>query len=156
MLDDVETVRWSAEVQPTGNTDGAVPRALRGLAEATTATGEAALSRLLFAVGNDHCGSYRPVVLAVVPFLGEILRDGGDTARARTLDALVDLTGSFGPEPGFEHVTTPDGEGLVKELLREKVLALVPEIERCRITAATLEEVALATYLLEQLALEPW
>jgi len=129
---------------------------LRGLAEATTATGEAALSRLLFAVGNDHCGSYRPVVLAVVPFLGEILRDGGDTARARTLDALIDLTCSFGPEPGFEHVTTPDGKRHVKELLRERVLALVPDIERCRIRAATAEDVALSAYLLDELVLDPW
>jgi hypothetical protein len=61
------------------------------------------------------------VALSAVPFPGAILTEGGPTARLRTLDVLVDLVGSFEPEPGFEVVATPAGLRSLKDILKDKV-----------------------------------
>lgn len=105
MLDSVTHVPWSTLPQPATNDSEAVPRALKALRDSTT--GEEAQSsyhRVLYAVGNNHAGTYYPVVLQIVPFLGELLTHGSVLVREATLDILVDLTGSFEPEPGFENV----------------------------------------------------
>ncbi len=147
-LDELDRVVWRPEDQPSWNKQGEVAEALRDLALASLETGQEAYSRLLYAVGNDHAGTYYPVVVTVVPFLGAILRSGGPTARLRTLDVLVDLAGSFAPEPGFEVVATPTGNLALRELLRQEVLKLEGELVRCQVDAASAEEAALAQQLL--------
>ena len=80
---------------------------------------------MLFSVGDDLGGSYFPIVFDAVPFLGEILEFGTRRSRARTLDVLIDLVGSFGPDPD---VVTQDGvppENL-PALLRARVEVLRP------------------------------
>jgi hypothetical protein len=47
-------------------------------------------------------GSYFPIVLDAVPYLGEILAMGTPRVRARTLDVLINLVGSFGPDAEVE------------------------------------------------------
>ncbi len=149
--DDLDTYAWEQEVQPPGNRQGEVVAALRGLAAASPDTGWDASSRVLFAVGNNHAGSYYPVVLKVVPFLGLILRSGGSTARLRTLDVLIDLIGPFEPEVGFDVVALPTGDRRIRDLLREAALDLEDDVVRCQVEAESEEEAVLARELLEVL-----
>src|SRR5690606_17686531 len=105
-------------------------RALLALASCAS-EGEAieAYHRFLFAVGNNHAGTYCQVVLATVPFLGELLASGGDATRRAVLDALIDLTGSFAPEPGQETVADANGSALeLRSLLADRVRLLVPTV----------------------------
>ncbi|MCQ4163927.1 hypothetical protein [Tahibacter harae] len=91
--------RWP---QPASNTAGTFETAyLRTWRAQNLVDARAAASLLLYAVGNNHSGSYFPVVLGIFPFLERVLRDGGEWARFAALDSLTDLCGSFGPEPGF-------------------------------------------------------
>ena len=151
MLDGLESVRWELEAQPPSNGRDEVAKALRALSVASPETSHAAYSRLLYALGNDHAGTYYPVALAAVPFLGGILRGGGPAARLRTLDALIDLIGSFAPEPGFEFVETSSGRRLLADALKDEVLELSSEVERLSLVAASPEEAKLARDLLSLL-----
>ena len=125
--------------------------ALRDLAVAAPETRERAYARLLHALGNNHAGTYYPVVVTVVPFLGAILRSGGLTARLRTLDVLIDLVGSFAPATGFEVVATATGDRALRAVLRQEVLALERDVLRCQVEAGSAEEAALAQRLLADL-----
>lgn len=81
---------------------------------------------MLYAIGNDHRGSYFPIVLDAISFLGEILVGGSPRARARTLDVLLDLLGSFEPDAG---VIWEGGEGGSRpEDLREELRAGIQEL----------------------------
>src|SRR5687768_17365586 len=124
MLDEIANAQWNQYAQPAWNSEGELTAALRALAFATPETGEAAYSRMLYALGNNHAGTYFPIALAVVPFFGVILRDSESTARRWTLEVLTDLVVSFEPEPGFELVTTPTERGSLRELLSQKVVSL--------------------------------
>jgi hypothetical protein len=150
-LDEVDRVAWTQEKQPPWNEEGEVANALRDLALASPETGERAYSRLLYAFGNNHAGTYYPVVVTAVPFLGAILRSGTPTGRLRTLDVLIDLVGSFEPAAGFEVVATPTGNGALRTLLHQEVLALEPDVVRCQDEARSTEESALAQRLLADL-----
>ncbi|MFL5577995.1 MAG: hypothetical protein ACJ79S_18735 [Gemmatimonadaceae bacterium] len=119
MLDDLDAVPWASLAQPEWNAPDAVPRALRRLAGAgSERESEAAYTAYLFAVGNDHAGTYYPVVLATLPFLGAVLERGGEWAKRTALAALIDLTASFEPEPGHESAEAPGGgpSGLAAQL----------------------------------------
>jgi hypothetical protein len=80
--------------------------------------------------GNDHAGTYYPVVLSVVPFLAEILREGEETARLITLDVLLDLLASFHPEPAFENVGIGGVSRRLRDVLAERALSLRADVER--------------------------
>jgi hypothetical protein len=130
MLEALNTVAWASLPQPEGNRPDAVPRALLELASAVSEVeATQAYHRFLFAVGNNHAGTYYQVVLATVPFLGQLLASGGDATRRASLEALIDLTDCFVPAPGQE---TVDGEAGsprdLKVLLAEQVRLLLPTI----------------------------
>jgi hypothetical protein len=114
-------------------------------------TAQEAYHRVLYAVGNDHAGSYFPIVLDVIPYLGEILDGGAQHARARTLDVLIDLVGSFGPDPGVTMEQGAPPEDL-QALLRDRVATLRRLIERLRADASAPGVQELARDLLEILA----
>jgi hypothetical protein len=97
---------------------------LRALAGASEKTGLAACSGVLFSVGNHHAHTYWPAVLAVIPRLAPILRDGTELARARTPGVLIDLILLFAPEPGFEYVDTPAGPRALAHLVRDEIRRL--------------------------------
>jgi hypothetical protein len=150
MLDGLASVKWQLEAQPSWNSPHEVEQAIRDLACATPESGSRAYSRMLYALGNNHAGTYFPVVLAVIPFLGEVLRDPecNSVARARALDVLVDLLGSFDPEPGFEFVATAAGPRPLKDLLKEGALGLNGDVEGLLAAPASPEEAKLANELL--------
>jgi hypothetical protein len=103
MLEGLNEVPWSSLAQPTWNRPGSAEGALRRLAFAASEK-EAmdAYHDFLYAVGNDHAGTYYPIVLATLPFLGEILQSGrslgsvANTRRSHGSDVLV-LAGSWIP-----------------------------------------------------------
>src|SRR3954470_3243470 len=101
MLERLNKIAWPALAQPLGNHADAIPKALAFLATCDSHD-EAirAYHRVLYALGNDHAGTYCPAVLEAIPFLGEIVECGPHAAREAALDALIDLVGSFGPESG--------------------------------------------------------
>jgi hypothetical protein len=123
MLEKLAKVPWASLPQPNWNKPDEVPMSLRSLASCSSEEeADKAYHRYLYAVGNNHAGSYFPVVLSTISFLGEILRDGSELSRKATLDAHIDLLGSFGPEPGFEFLEVNDGgRAEVSALLRRQV-----------------------------------
>lgn len=99
MLETIDQIDTSRRQRPVHTQPGELAAALRALAFATSdRAAEEAYHRVLFAVGNDHRGSYFPIVLDAIPYLAEILVGGTRRAQARTLDVLIDLVGSFGPD----------------------------------------------------------
>ena len=109
MLESLDAIAWAALPQPTSSPT-AVPLAIRAIGLATTDDdASAAYHRFLFAVGNNHAGTYYPVVLETIPFLEALVENGHSLARQTSLDILIDLAGAFRPEPGYETVLAPDG-----------------------------------------------
>jgi len=130
MLENVDRIAWLSLAQPRWNREDAVPTALRGLGLCVSeSTSRDAYDKVLDALGNNHAGTYYPVVLAALPFFGEILQGGGEWARIATLDILVDLSGSFAPESGFEMVVSPTGErSALRVLLQQGIAGLSAQI----------------------------
>ena len=151
MLSELKQVRWDSFAQPSENAPDAVPSALRALADTAEPNDFTSYNRLLFAMGNNHAGTYFPVVLPTIPFLVEILSQGRLAGRLRALDVLIDLVGSFQPEQGFEQVATPQGQRPLRRLLVETVREQVAEIEKCRANAESAEEARLAEEVLSLL-----
>jgi len=151
MTDGRRKGHWDLEARPSWNGMDELSCALRDLSRTTQADGDETYHRMLYAVGNNHAGTYHPMVLAAVPSLGAILRDGGVTARLRTLEVLIDLIGSFEPEPAFEVIETAAGDLPLKGALKDKVLGLTTEIEQRRVGAESPEEAQLAQELLDLL-----
>jgi hypothetical protein len=114
--------------QPGGNDADTIPEALALLSNCESHDEAArAYHRVLYAIGNNHAGTYFPAVLEAIPFLGEIVEFGPDAAREAALDALIDLVGSFCPEPGFETIVTSQaGASDLKLLVLNRVRELRP------------------------------
>ena len=99
--------------QPESNDSGSVEAALDGLrdAEDESAASEA-YDAFLWAVGNNHAGTFYPVILGVLPEIEQIAScDGSQPADANgkawaqraAMESLIDLGGSFVPEEGYEN-----------------------------------------------------
>lgn len=151
-LRELDEVRWESQVQPPWNLPDEVPRLLRELAALAPEPSNATYSRMLHALGNDHRGTYYPVALVAVPFLGGILREGSPDGKARALDVLLDLYGSFVPAPGFERVETASGPRSLEDLVMAAVVALREEVEHCQAAPDSPAEQKLARDLLGQLS----
>lgn len=155
MLDELDLVNWDCIPQPPWNGPGEIPAALRALA--TTSSDDDswhAYNRILYATGNNHAGTYYPVALNLVPFLGEILRHGQIWSRLRALDILVDYIASFSPEPGYENVPSAEGQPMsLRSALRHAVARVWTIVGREVESQATdAREAELATQLTDLLA----
>jgi hypothetical protein len=146
MLNGLAAIDWSSFAQPT--TPDRVPAALQRLASAKTKEqGVVGYNAALYAFGNGHAGTYYPVVIPAVPFLGELLRCGSDVVREAVLDVLIELVGSFWPEPGFTTIRDPDGrERNLLHALHEAVVAL-----RADITTGAVPDTPRGTELVQEL-----
>ncbi len=115
MLDTIDTIAWAAYPQPEWNQTDAIPCAIRALVNPPDEiAARKAYHAFLFAVGNNHAGTYFPVVLTTLPFLADILDHGSSLARLRTLDIFIDLLAAFEPEIGYENI--PDLQGTIQPL----------------------------------------
>lgn len=148
MLTELASEAWERYAQPEWNAELAVPAALRALADAADPDREQAYHRALDSFGNNHAGTYFPVVLPAIPFLGEILRGPALVPRLRTLDVLIDLVGSFEPEPGHEDFEGATGRRPLKVLVREAAILLARDVERLGRAPGSVEEARLARELL--------
>lgn len=111
--------------EPGWNDPDSVALALAELRAAhDEASAHEACDRLLFAVGDNHAGTFRPVALAVMPELKRVLVDGLSWAQRAALEALIDLGGTFVPEAGFEMHEGVD----VRSALRAALCAMRPEV----------------------------
>jgi hypothetical protein len=119
----------SAFTQPEWNNAEALPAALDSVLSANNEqSSQEAYHRLLYAVGNDHAGTYHPVALGILPTLGQILRIGGPWPQCTVLEVLIELYGSFQPEPGHG---TFHGEPL-QQLVRSAISDLLPLVNMLR------------------------
>jgi hypothetical protein len=111
---------------PQSNSQSQLELAFANIKSATDRTSsDHATEMLIDAVGNNHAGTYCPVVLAAVPLAEAELQAGSDWARRAVLEALIDLCGSFEQEPCTE---TFDG-GSLAACLKSRVMVLRPFIE---------------------------
>lgn len=89
--------------QPESNDSGSIEAALGALRNAEDeATALEAYDAFLWAVGNNHLGTFYPVILGVLPEIEQILVGGTVWAQQAVLESLIDLGGTFVPEPGYE------------------------------------------------------
>jgi hypothetical protein len=156
MLEGLDQVPWPSFPQPAENRPQAVPEALRALVGVKDQrAADAVYDRLLHALGNNHSGTYYPVAVAAIPFLAEVLAKGERLPRQATLDVLIDLVGSFSPEPGFEVMPSPNPRSVAGALrdavneVRPMLVALLSSPE------AGQREQMLGQQLLDLLAEDP-
>lgn len=140
----LDQVQWERYAQPTWNAIDEVPSAIRALANGADPDRRRAYNRVLYALGNNHSGTYFPVVLPTIPFLGELLRGPALVARLRALDVLIDLIGSFEPEPGHEEVESGMGRCSLKSMVREAAVGLSRDVECLQRHPGSGEEARLA------------
>lgn len=94
---------FDAYPQPEWNSRDSIEVALSSMDKAMTESESwAAYNELLFAVGNNHRGTFYPVALAVVPELCGKLASGSPWTAHSAVNVLVELC-SFDPEPGYVH-----------------------------------------------------
>ena len=99
----METLR-DVYPQPEWNTTSSLAEAMLAITSACDQQqASEACDRLLYALGNSHAGTYFPIALASLPKLASVLSDGSSWAQFAALNVLIELTGSFVPEPGYEH-----------------------------------------------------
>lgn len=115
--------------QPESNDSGSVKAALDALHNAVDeSTANEAYDAFLWAVGNNHAGTFYPVVLGVLPEIELILINGKAWAQRAVMELLIDLGGSFVPEEGYEnYLGTSVQRALIKSIqsMRHHVAALV-------------------------------
>lgn len=117
------SVDFSGYPQPEWNGPDSVEVALNLVIQAhDEESSSSAYNKLLYAVGNNHAGTYYPVALAVMPSLEAIVRGGKPWPQRTVLEALIDLFSSFEPEPGYD---TFHGVSLA-EALREHITTFKP------------------------------
>ncbi len=89
--------------QPDSNDSGTVSDALDALRNACDeSTANEACDAFLWAVGNNHTGTFHPIVLGVLAELEQILVRGTAWAQQAVMESLIDMGGSFVPEEGYE------------------------------------------------------
>ena len=121
----IDPINFNSYPQPEWNASNSVIGALEVLQQAhNKKSSDEAYGRFLSAVGNDHAGTYYPVVLAVLPQIEKVLNTGGVWAKRAGLEALIDLGGSFIPEPGHEFHCDVS----VKEALQAAIRSMRPVV----------------------------
>jgi len=123
----IELPDLTAYDQPPWNHAGSVSTAFDAVLNAADEqSSEKAYHDLLFAVGNNHAGTYYSVVLGVLPAVGVVLCEGAPWSKHAVLEALIDLYVSFEPENGQEIYC----ERSLKDTVDEAIGVLRPLVER--------------------------
>jgi hypothetical protein len=151
VLDGLDLVGWDQYAQPAWNAVGEVAASLLALADGGDPDRWRSYNRVLYALGNNHAGKYFPVVVPTLPFLGQILRGSALIARLRALDVLIDIVGSFEPEPGHEEIEDETGRRPLKVAVLDAAAQLSTDIERIHRHPGSDEEARLSGELLAHL-----
>jgi hypothetical protein len=105
--------------QPEHNDPGSVEAALEELRAARDeAAAVDAYDAFLWSMGNNHSGTFYPVVLAVLPEIEKLLLDGAYWTQRAIMEALIDLGGSFVPEDGYESYLGESVQDALKTFIR--------------------------------------
>jgi hypothetical protein len=123
----VELSGITVYAQPSWNRESTLVEVQAAVAAARSRIeAENAYNALLYAIGNNHAGTYFPVVLTLFPFFEQMLRQGLEWPRFTVIEALVDLCSSFWPELGHELFTesATDEPRSLRSLLLARVGAL--------------------------------
>lgn len=83
-----------------------------------------AYEALLSAVGNNHAGTYNSSALRLAEAIGPFLGSAGPWSQRAVLEALIDLYGSFEPEPDVQGL--PDSQA--SSMFRLSIACLKPSI----------------------------
>ena len=109
--------------QPASNDSSTVAAALDALRNACDELSATdACDAFLWAVGNNHSGTFYPVVLGTLAEIKEILVNGPAWAQRATMESLIDLGGTFVPQAG--HLSYQGV--IVQDALREFIQSLRP------------------------------
>lgn len=104
--------------QPESNESGTVEAALDALRNSDDeSTANEAYDALLWAIGNNHAGTFYPVVLGVLPEIEQILMNGSAWAQRAAMESLIDLGGSFVPEEGYENHLGASVQGVLNAFI---------------------------------------
>jgi hypothetical protein len=130
LLRQVDSIAWSRFAQPEWNDPRSVAVAFAHAAIAVDATScKSAYDRVLYALGNNHAGTYYPVVVAALPVFESLLNSQSLWAQRCALCILDDLFASFRPEPGFESASLGGGVEDVEAAFEAGVRAFRPLLE---------------------------
>jgi hypothetical protein len=130
LLRQIESIPWAQYAQPEWNKPQSVALALANAATAADANScSAAYDRVLYAMGNNHAGTYYPVLLAALPVFESMLSGQAHWPQCGALCILNDLFASFHPEPGFETVPVHGAPKNVELAFRSGVRAFRPLLE---------------------------
>jgi hypothetical protein len=128
--------------QPEFNEADSVQAALDALSHAKDeSSSHEAHEAFLWAVGNSHAGTYHPIILGVLPEIEKILVGGNAWAQRAAIESLIDLGGSFVPEPGYEtYLGGPVQEKLTAFIhsMRRQIELLTKGRETCASSAKEL------------------
>lgn len=112
--------------QPEWNAPDSISVALESVAQARDSESSSrAYNKLLYAIGNNHAGTYFPVVLAVMPAIELTLRNGEPWPQRTVLEVLLDLQSAFCPENTYKVF---NGVPLA-HAVKTHIFALRPSIE---------------------------
>lgn len=130
LLQQIESIQWSEFAQPEWNGPNSVVLALTSAASASDAEScTTAYNKVLYALGNNHAGTYYPVILAALPVFDSLVRLDLPWPQRGALCLLDDLFTSFSPEPGYE-VANVNGEDIdVEVAFRSGARALLPMLQ---------------------------
>ena len=135
MIEKFHSEHWHNYAQPEWNTETSVADALSGVWEASDLDLSArACNKLIYAVGNNHAGTYYPVLVEVTPFMDERFFRSGQPWSVRTvLSILIDLLASFEPAPGCETFNDQAGNSqMPANAFKESTHRLRPSVESDR------------------------
>ncbi|HWB61768.1 MAG TPA: hypothetical protein VG733_19955 [Chthoniobacteraceae bacterium] len=129
---DMDQIDWSSFPQPGWNTKNSVMMALRDFNSVhDDQSSEKVYNRLLYALGNNHAGTYFPVAIPVIAFLGDVIVFGNVWQRVTALDVLIDYSLSFCPDPQFSESPGPDGRlHSLEDLMRKAIANVRPAVEK--------------------------
>lgn len=130
LFEQIDVEPWQRFSQPEWNKPHSVSKALHAVCNAKNgAASSDAGDLLLYAVGNNHAGTYFPVLLGTLPFLEQILCCNEPWPVRIVLCVLDDLVASFQPEPGYEIAEGVDGEKIdVAKHFKASMLKLCPQL----------------------------
>lgn len=130
--------------QPDSNEPGSVEAALDAIRHAEDeSTADEAYDAFLWAMGNNHAGTFYPVILGVLPEIEQILMQGKAWARRAVMESLIDLGGSFVPEEGYENYLGASVQETLNafiQSMRQQVALLAKGSDACAKSAADLLE----------------
>jgi hypothetical protein len=101
LLEAVDQISWTSYAGSEDYNPSEPPRAFRRLVSAQDKSdAEDAYDEMLFAIGNNHRGSYYAAARSAVPLLVQAAVTLSGWPRSAAVEILTDLTLSFGPADG--------------------------------------------------------